>query len=125
MADKQHFPPPSAMASGLGCRCPRCGRGKLYSRWLTLAERCTACGLDFEFADAGDGPAVFVIFILGFLVLGLVLWSEFTFAPPLWFHIAFWGPVTLLLGIGLLRPMKATLIALQFQNAAREGRRAE
>ena len=74
------------------------------------------------FADSGDGPAVFVIIILGFLIMGAALIVEFKLSPPLWVHMVLWGPIALLLGFGLLRPMKATLIALQYRNRAEEGR---
>jgi len=113
---------PSPFLAGIRGRCPRCGDGRLFAGVLNLADECSNCGLKYDFADSGDGPAVFVIMILGFVVLGAVLWVEFTYEPSLWFHILFWLPATALLCIGLLRPMKATLIALQFQKSAREGR---
>jgi uncharacterized protein (DUF983 family) len=109
------------------CRCPRCGEGALFERGLTLVvrERCAHCGLNFTFVDSGDGPAVFAILVLGFVVLGLALVVEFRLHPPLWAHVLIWAPITLLLAFGLLRPMKATLIALQFKHKAEEGRLAK
>ena len=92
---------------------------------LDLKPECARCGLGYGFIDTGDGPAVFVIMILGFLVLGGALLFEFTFHPPIWLHGLIWVPVTLFLAFGLLRPLKATLIALQFRNRAEEGRLAE
>ena len=68
MADPTKHPRVSPIAAGLACRCPRCGRGRLFDGYLTVAARCSACGLDLSKADSGDGPAVFIIFILGFLV---------------------------------------------------------
>jgi uncharacterized protein (DUF983 family) len=120
-------PPTSALRAGLLCRCPRCGEGALFERGLTLVvrERCAHCGLDFRFVDTGDGPAVFAILVLGFVVLGLALVVEFRLHPPLWLHALIWAPVTLLLAFGLLRPMKATLVALQFKHKAEEGRLAK
>ena len=73
MADEAGRKAPSPIVTGLGGRCPRCGRGALFSGFLTLAPACNVCGLDFSFADAGDGPAVFVTLIGGFLVLGAAL----------------------------------------------------
>ena len=72
-------PPPatSALAAGLKGRCPRCGRGALFRRGLGLRGKCESCGLSYAFADSGDGPAVFAIFILGFLILGGALLVEF------------------------------------------------
>jgi uncharacterized protein (DUF983 family) len=105
-------------------RCPKCGEGHLFRGPFTLrlADRCDRCGLDYAFADSGDGPAVFVIILLGFLLMGAALFVEFKFSPALWVHIVLWIPLALIIGFGLLRPMKATLIALQYRNKAEEGR---
>ncbi len=108
----------SPLSAGLGCRCPRCGRGKLFQGYLTVRERCEACGLDLKKADSGDGPAVFIIFILGFLVVPVALWVESAFAPPMWVHMTIWPVVILGIALGLLRPMKALMIALQFRHRA-------
>jgi uncharacterized protein (DUF983 family) len=89
---------------------------------LNLRPQCRECGLSFSFVDSGDGPAVFAIMILGFVVLGAALVVEFKLSPPLWMHVVLWGPITLLLAFGLLRPLKGTLIALQYRNRAEEGR---
>ena len=117
----------SALAAGLRCRCPRCGVGQLFQSRLNLdlLATCPHCSLDYRFIDTGDGPAVFVIMILGFVMLGSALILEFAFGPPWWVHVAVWGPVTLFLAFGLLRPLKATLIALQYKNRAEEGRIAK
>lgn len=117
--------PVSPLAAGLRCRCPRCGRGRLFDGYLTTAPSCEACGLDYKFIDAGDGPAVFVILIVGFLVVGAALVVEVKVRPPIWVHMALWLPLILILSLGLLRPLKATLIALQYANKAREGRLAD
>jgi uncharacterized protein (DUF983 family) len=106
-----------------GC-CPGCGKGKLFAGFLTIAQRCNECGLDFGFADAGDGPAVFVILIVGFLIVGAALIVEVDYEPPLWVHALLWPPLLLLLALGLLRLLKAGLVSLQFRNDARQGRLA-
>ena len=108
----------SPLAAGLGCKCPRCGRSKLYDGYLSVAERCTACGLDLKKADSGDGPAVFMIFILGGLVVPLALLVEARFEPPYWLHMALWPPLILGGTLGLIRPLKAFMIALQFHHRA-------
>ena len=105
-------PQRSAIATGLSCKCPRCGRGRLFAGFLTVAERCTVCGLDLKKADSADGPAVFIIFILGFLVVPLALWAESRFAPPMWLHMTIWPPVILGGALGLLRPMKGVIPGL-------------
>lgn len=81
--------------------------------------------MGFKFLDTGDGPAVFAIFILGFLVLGMALYVEFKFLPPAWVHVVLWGVLTPLLALGLLRLLKAALAALQYTNKAEEGRLAK
>lgn len=120
-ADRQSV---SAIYAGLAGRCPKCGRGPLFHNALALRENCSSCGLSYKFVDTGDGPAVFAIFILGFLVLGSALYVEFKFGPPVWVHVVLWGLLTPLVALGLLRLIKATLIALQFKNKAEEGRLA-
>jgi uncharacterized protein (DUF983 family) len=120
----QNAPTTSALAAGLRGRCPRCGGGALFRNGLVLRQRCESCGLDYAFADSGDGPAVFAIFILGFLILGGALLLEFRVGPPVWVHVVLWGIATPLLAFFLLRVLKATLIALQYKHKAEEGRLA-
>jgi len=112
----------SPYVAGIACRCPRCGRGRLFTDFLTLARRCESCGLDYNFADAGDGPAVFVILIAGFLVVGAAVIVEFLWRPPYWVHALLWIPMILVVTLGLLRPFKGLLVALQFRHKAEEGR---
>ena len=114
--------PPSPYVAGLTCRCPRCGKGKLLQNFLALRPRCEVCGLDYGFADAGDGPAVFIILLAGFIVVGAALIVEILYQPPYWVHAALWGPLILVVTLVPLRPMKGLLIALQFHHKAAEGR---
>jgi len=111
-----------AMRAGLSCACPRCGKGKLFQGFLTVRPRCAACGLDFGFADSGDGPAVFIMFFAGFIVVGAALITEVVYRPPFWVHAALWLPLILLVTLGPLRPMKGLMIALQFHHQAAESR---
>jgi uncharacterized protein (DUF983 family) len=113
---------PSPIATGLACRCPRCGTGKLFQGFLDLRLRCEACGLDYSFADSGDGPAVFVILFAGFIVVFAALIVEFLYQPPFWLHALLWIPLILLVTLLPLRPMKGLLIALQYHHRAAEGR---
>jgi uncharacterized protein (DUF983 family) len=123
MADEgRHYPPISAVATGLSGRCPRCGEGRMFKGFLTVAPRCEVCGLDFSFADSGDGPAVFVTLIAGFVVLGTALAVDVEYEPPLWVYVVFFLPLTLLVCLGLLRPLKGVLIASQYKNKAAPGR---
>ncbi len=114
--------PPNPILAGLAGRCPRCGKGKMFSGFLGLKPRCEACGLDYSFIDAGDGPAVFVILFAGFVVVGAALVVEMRYAPPLWLHAALWLPLILLTTLVPLRAIKGVLIALQYHHKAAEGR---
>ena len=107
---------------GLRGRCPRCGEGLLFEGFIGLRGACGHCGLDYGFADAGDGPAVFVILIGGFIVVFAALVVEVVYAPPYWVHAALWIPLILLVTLGPLRLLKGLLIALQFHHKAVEGR---
>jgi len=103
------------LITGLRGRCPRCGRGSLFKGFLDISAACSACGLGFAGQDAGDGPAVAIIFILGFAVVGMALGAELIFAPPLWVHALLWTPVVIGGSIGLLRPLKGMTVALQYR----------
>jgi uncharacterized protein (DUF983 family) len=120
--DQALYPPQPPVATGLRARCPRCGEGRLFDGFLTLAPSCHACGLDFSFADAADGPAVFVILIVGFLIAGAALLVEVAWSPPIWVHVVLWGPLVLVLCLGMLRPLKGVLVALQYAHRAEQGR---
>lgn len=115
---------PATFQAAIKARCPRCAEGHLFAGplTLTLGPRCEHCGLDYSFIDTGDGPAVFGILILGFIVLGAALLVEFKLSPPIWLHVVLWGPVTLVLSLLLLRLLKSTLVALQFRHKAGESR---
>lgn len=112
----------SAILSGLAGRCPRCGHGSTFAGFLNVAPACKACGLNFGFADAGDGPAVFVMLFGGFLIVGAALWIEVMFEPPIWVYVVVFLPLTAIVCVGMLRPLKGLLIALQYRNKAGQGR---
>jgi uncharacterized protein (DUF983 family) len=112
----------TSIRNGLACRCPRCGKGLLLEGFLNLRPRCETCGLDYGFADSGDGPAVFIILLAGFIVVGCALAVEFKYEPPLWLHALLWGPMILAVTILPLRPMKGLMIAMQYHHKASEGR---
>jgi len=107
---------------GLRGRCPRCGEGHLLQGFLTLRPACERCGLDYSFADAGDGPAVFVILIGGGIVVFAALITEVLFQPPYWLHALLWFPLILIVTLAPLRLLKGLLIALQYHHKAAEGR---
>jgi uncharacterized protein (DUF983 family) len=110
------------LLAGLAGRCPHCGEGALFRGFLTVADHCEACGYDFSRADPGDGPAVFVMLIGGFIVAFAALFTEIAYRPPIWVHLAVFLPMTVVVCMGLLRPMKGVLLAAQFANQAAESR---
>ena len=118
----EHERAPSAVVAGLTCRCPRCGRGRLFSGFLTVVKRCETCDLDLTAHDSGDGPAVFVVLLVGAAVVAFALVLEMTVAPPTWVHFAIEFPLILAGSLGLLRPLKATLIAIRHKHDAGEHR---
>ena len=119
--DEAHYPPVDPIAVGVRGRCPRCGEGALLEGLLGVKPKCNVCGLDYSFADAGDGPAVFVILIIGFIVVGLALWLEVNYSPAVWGHLILWIPLATVLSLVLLRVLKGLMIALQYRNKAAEG----
>jgi uncharacterized protein (DUF983 family) len=112
---------PPVQAGLAGC-CPRCGARTLFASWTKFAARCSACGLDFDQFNVGDGPAAFLTLIIGAIIAGLAITVELVFSPPFWVHILLWPPITLGLILLALRAGKGVLLALEYRNAAREGK---
>ena len=110
--------------AGLACRCPNCGKGPLFSGFLKVHQTCLACGFDLSAADSGDGPAVFIILVVGFIsCFGLVI-TEINFNPPVWVMLVTWLPFSGILSLALIRPFKGVMLAMQFHHRASEaGRR--
>ena len=107
------------LQKGLACKCPRCFKGDLFKPGLIcfdLEDKCANCGLDFQKSDSADGPAVFLIFILGFSIVPLALLVDALLAPPLWVHGVLWSAVCLALTLGSLKPLKSYIITLQFKH---------
>jgi uncharacterized protein (DUF983 family) len=115
-------PEPGTLRAAFFGRCPRCGKGKLFKFYLGVKPVCSACGLDYSMFDAGDGPAVFVILIVGAIVATGALLLEVNVQPPYWVHAVIWLPTTAILTVVLLRLAKALLLVLQYKHQAREGR---
>ncbi|WP_284211077.1 DUF983 domain-containing protein [Methylobacterium brachythecii] len=113
-------PPP--IPTGLRGRCPRCGEGHMFNGFLSFRPSCEVCGQDFSAFDSADGPAFFVMSIVGVVVVGLALWIEITFEPPIWVHALVAGSLSIGLSLALVRPLKGLLAALQYHNKAEQGR---
>jgi len=127
VTDTPAKPPEPALATplvraALKACCPRCGVGPLFDGWVSFAPRCQACGLDFTAFNVGDGPAAFLILIVGGLVTALALVLQVSASPPFWVHILLWVPLTTALVIFCLRVSKSALLMLEYRNQAREGR---
>ena len=114
--ENSSYAPVSLAQAALLCRCPRCGEGRVFAGLLTVRATCPVCDLDLSAEDAGDAPAVFLIFLLGALAVGIAAWMEIEFEPPIWVHLAILTPLILGGAILLLRPMKAGMIALQYRH---------
>jgi uncharacterized protein (DUF983 family) len=115
----------SPISAGLRCRCPNCGEGQVFRGFLTFKERCEACGADLTIADAGDGPAFFVMFLTLIFIVPAAMFVELAFSPPRWVHILIWPPVILIFCLLLLRPTKATMFALQWRHKAGQAKLEE
>jgi len=113
---------PNPFLTGLACRCPACGEGPLFEGFLRVSERCEACGLDLKAADSGDGPAVFIVLIVGMIVCFAALMVEVAYQPPIWVHLVLWLPLTALLTALFIRPFKGVMLAMQFHHKASEAR---
>lgn len=116
--------PDTAQAAIRGL-CPKCGAPGLFGGIVRFAPKCSQCGLDFSQFNVGDGPAAFLIMIVGAIVTILAVVVQLQFEPPFWVHILLWVPTTLALVLGLLRIAKGALITLEYRNRAREGRIVE
>ena len=118
------MPGQSPVVSALAGDCPRCGARTLFNGWVRFADRCRGCGLDFASFNVGDGPAAFLILIVGAIVVAGALFLDAAAEPPWWVHLV-WIPVAAALTIGGLRVSKAWLLGQEYRHRAREGRIAE
>ncbi len=121
MTPKAPSEPGSSVQAALTGACPRCGARTLFTGWVKFADRCRGCGLDFSSFNVGDGPAAFLIFIVGTIIVVAALVIDGAFSPPWWVHLV-WIPITAALTIGGLRVSKAWLLAQEYRHRAREGR---
>jgi uncharacterized protein (DUF983 family) len=104
----------TAAGRGFLGRCPACGRGRLFGRFLKVADSCEVCGTEFHHHRADDFPPYIVMFIVGHVVVYGILQTETRFEVPLWVHFAIWPALTAVLAIGLLQPVKGAVVGLQY-----------
>jgi uncharacterized protein (DUF983 family) len=105
----------TALLRGATCACPNCGEGRLFRKFLKVVDTCEACGEELHHHRADDMPAYIVMSIVGHIVVGLLMWAEFTYAPPVWVHWSLWLPLTVVLTLALLQPVKGFIVALQWK----------
>ena len=115
---------PTLAGASLSGLCPRCGARSLFAGPVQFAGRCRACDLDFQAYNIGDGPAAFLILIVGALVAVSAIVIDQSFAPPWWVH-GIWLPVGIALTLAGLRIGKAALLFQEYSHQAREGRIAK
>jgi uncharacterized protein (DUF983 family) len=117
----------SDLLRGFLGKCPACGKGRLFGRFLKVADHCPACGEELHHHRADDFPAYLVILIVGHVLVPLVLWVEVRYGLSLVTHMAIWIPATLIMTLGLLQPVKGAIVALQWHagmHGFAEGRKA-
>jgi uncharacterized protein (DUF983 family) len=105
-----------SMRRGWFGRCPSCGKGRMFRAFLKVADRCPSCGEALHHHRADDAPAYFVILIVGHVVVPLALIVEVAYSPPYWVHAVLWLPLTVALAVGLLTPIKGTIVGWQWAN---------
>ncbi len=113
-ADLTKRPLGEALARGFRGRCPHCGEGRLFRAFVKPVDRCAVCGEDYTAQRADDLPAYITIVIVGHIVVGALMTVEANFDLPLWAHLCIWGPLTVVLALGLLQPIKGAVIGLQW-----------
>ena len=116
---------PGSTEAALFGLCPSCGERTLFDGVARFAPRCRVCGLDFTRFNVGDGPAAFLILIVGTIVVGLAVWLQVAVGPPWWVHALVWLVVSTSLTLGGLRIAKAWLLQAEYRNRAREAGSAE
>lgn len=111
-------PPAQAplIGTALKCRCPRCGQGRVFAGYLMVVDRCAECGLALASNDSADGPAVFIMFIVGFVAIPLAFWINAVFALPSWAFFAIACGLIIVMALILLPPSKALVLGLQYRH---------
>lgn len=115
MANSDPVTMATALARGFAGKCPSCGRGRIFDRFLHVARECEVCGEPFHHHRADDLPAYLVLLFVGHLIVTLLLAVDTAYAPPYWVEFAIWIPLTLLMTLGLLQPVKGAVVAMQWK----------
>lgn len=105
-----------AMRRGFFGKCPSCGNGRLFRKYLKVADNCPACHEELHHHRADDAPAYFTIAIVGKVIVGLFAWIELAYFPPYWVHAVIWIPALFILSLLLLPRIKGAIVGLQWAN---------
>ena len=116
------YPDFSPAQTGLRGKCPRCARGRLFGGYLTVAQKCSNCGLSYSFADAGDGATWFVMLFACVVGVGSIFGLEAAYSPPIWVHAIVGLLLIVIVPLLMLRPVKGLLLAQQWKTNAQEGK---
>lgn len=108
------------LSAGMGGRCPRCNKGKLFCGLLRVCDTCSHCGFDLSKHEKGDGPAFFAITIVSTLACALAVLVELVYAPPYWLHAVLWLPLVVIGSLFCLRWAKGIIIAMQYKHRVDE-----
>ncbi|MEP4053233.1 MAG: DUF983 domain-containing protein [Litorimonas sp.] len=116
---RRRLPP---VQTGLAGRCPECGEGRLFKSMLGFVDSCAVCGADFRDEDAGDGPAIFVIFLVGIFIVPMALGFHMILNPPFAITFLIWGSIIIAVSLWLLRLLRGLMFNIAWQRNAREVR---
>lgn len=105
-----------AIGRGFRMKCPSCGTGSLFNKYLKVAPACSSCSEELHHHRADDAPPYFTILIVGHLIIPMVVAVEMAYRPDLWIHAALWFPMTLILAMTALPLIKGALVGLQWAN---------
>ena len=112
--EKQERPLGRSIMRGISCRCPACGSGRLFKAWLKPVDKCAACGEDLHHQRSDDLPPYISIMILGHVAVGGFLMTDLILMVPMWVHFAIWVPITILVALLTIQPIKGGVIGLQW-----------
>ena len=104
----------SALKRGAMCRCPACGEGRMFASYLKVSPACERCGEALYHHRADDAPPYLTIMIVGHIVVPMLMWLELRHEPELWIHFVLWLPLTVILCLALLPPIKGVVVAYQW-----------
>lgn len=101
---------------GVGLRCPQCGEGRLFSRFLKVSKHCEACGADNTIYPSDDAPPYLTLVLVGHVFIPLMLWIDRAWEPAIWLQLAIWLPLIGIITLGALPYMKGAVVGFAWAN---------